>query len=180
MGRPFILSKSTRRPLKKVKGRTFPSTPADGNCSNDSRTPSPLGMMGGLEGEKGGPSGGMDPGFGGRERALSQTESEPADESGRGGGKPLPVKSTPGALRDVDFGGGSQAKKNARRESVSRRRQQSESPLAGQAKTNIGRTFKRPTKEEETKFHFALLTPLGDSMLSKGWTLPTSPRRAST
>ena len=88
-------------------------------------------------------------------------------KAGAGGGKPLPVKSTPGAVRDVDFGGGSQATKNARRESVSRRRQQSESPLAGQAKTNVGRTFQRPTEEEGTKFHFALLTPLGDSMFSR-------------
>jgi len=41
MGRPFILAKNTRSPLKKVKGRRIPAIDEGGSLSDDSRTPSP-------------------------------------------------------------------------------------------------------------------------------------------
>ena len=84
MGRPFILAKNTRSPLKKVKGRRIPAIDEEGSLSNDSRTPS-------LSADKeGGFSAQMSPGRMNDDdtysRTESQTESEPTDDRGRGGG----------------------------------------------------------------------------------------------
>jgi hypothetical protein len=88
----------------------------------------------------------------------SQTGSEAADDGERGGsGKTLPVKSTPGALEYVDWGGGgSQSAKDAKLKAANRRRRKDGSSHDGQVKSNLGRTFQRPSKEEEGKFHVPL------------------------
>jgi hypothetical protein len=127
MASAFILAKTSRSPLKKLRGRLIPTAA----IGNGDRPPSPQGE-GGYPGQVMSPP---SPGNGGSDHeSFERGEglNSPPPPSGTGQefddskeaerpvvDQALPIASTPGARGGVNYGNGSQAAKDAREKSAS-------------------------------------------------------------
>ena len=134
MGKPFVLSKSSRSPLKGIKDRLIPEPVGESAHGSDSRETSPTSSKSG-----------KDDGV----NSEAETESASGGDEDRGvskppaqkGGRELPlVSSSGGALDDVDFGGGSSSRRKARAKAVK-----------GRADRATGARMQQPAYSTKTK-----------------------------
>jgi hypothetical protein len=150
MGRPFILSKSSRSPLKGIRDRPIAEPVEEPAHGSDSRETSPTSTKSGK---------------GDGDNSGAETESASGGDEIRGvskppapkGGRELPlVSSSGGALDDVNFGGGSSSRKKALAKAAKSR---ADRAMGARMQQPASTRAKAPSQEEVDLFHVAYMTP---------------------